>query len=415
MAAAAIPVSAVEKPASPWLRGPAWDSVWMLSALWLAPLVYWLSRGNDPRPTRLDMLYLVFSAGLWLAHRFGSFWVTYLTTAYRPLVRDERKRFVLIPLVIFAVTFAVILPKDGTLPWTRAQRVMGLVILDYLLVTYHFASQHFGALSLYRVRAGKSGGQWLRRMDRIYALAIGGALVIVAEIVAGTVFFIDVWIDPWLAPAWVAENAETIRTTGTVIIAGATLVMLALEAFSARRSLPRAAYVLGLGAMTAAAFQARTPFVFIVLWSSQHWIVATGLTLLIAQGEPAPEGRGWRGALHGIHRRPWAFLLVLAVVSAGLLPFFEVEAVDAKEMPYAERIFGSFAAALRTSAWVPLLVALGMATSFLHYWLDRSVYRMSDPRVREAARGLFVSTASVPARIEAPVERRPAAVGAGSA
>ena len=56
---------------------------------------------------------------------------------------------------------------------------------------------------------------------------------------------------------------------------------------------------------------------------------------------------------------------------------------------YAERIFGSFATALRTSAWVPALVALGLATAFLHYWLDRAVYRFSDPRVRQAARGLL--------------------------
>jgi hypothetical protein len=40
------------------------------------------------------------------------------------------------------------------------------------------------------------------------------------------------------------------------------------------------------------------------------------------------------------------------------------------------------------SSWVPVLVALGFATGFIHYLLDRSVYRMSDPKVRMAASGL---------------------------
>jgi hypothetical protein len=39
---------------------------------------------------------------------------------------------------------------------------------------------------------------------------------------------------------------------------------------------------------------------------------------------------------------------------------------------------------LRSSSWVPALVAAGFATGFVHYLLDRNVYRMSDPRVRSA-------------------------------
>ena len=38
---------------------------------------------------------------------------------------------------------------------------------------------------------------------------------------------------------------------------------------------------------------------------------------------------------------------------------------------------------------IPWLVALGFTTGFVHYLLDRAVYRMSDPEVRKAARGLL--------------------------
>ena len=82
-------------------------------------------------------------------------------------------------------------------------------------------------------------------------------------------------------------------------------------------------------------------------------------------------------------------MLFLAVVSILLLPLFEVEANRQAGAYYGDRIFGELATGLRTSSWVPMLVALGFATGFIHYLLDRSVYRMSNPEVRRAARGLL--------------------------
>jgi hypothetical protein len=38
---------------------------------------------------------------------------------------------------------------------------------------------------------------------------------------------------------------------------------------------------------------------------------------------------------------------------------------------------------------VPALLALGFATSFIHYVLERAAFRFSSPDVRQAARGLL--------------------------
>jgi TonB family protein len=77
------------------------------------------------------------------------------------------------------------------------------------------------------------------------------------------------------------------------------------------------------------------------------------------------------------------------LLSFVFLPIFEVEANSGTGTYYGDRIFGSLAVQLRTSTWLPGLLALGFATGFIHYLLDRSVYRMSDPRVRAAASGLI--------------------------
>jgi hypothetical protein len=55
---------------SPWVRGPGWDGFWMLSALWLAPAVVWLSRGYADREERaLDLLSFGLTALFWIGHR----------------------------------------------------------------------------------------------------------------------------------------------------------------------------------------------------------------------------------------------------------------------------------------------------------------------------------------------------------
>jgi len=85
----------------------------------------------------------------------------------------------------------------------------------------------------------------------------------------------------------------------------------------------------------------------------------------------------------------WALLLVLGMLSVLLLPVMEVEAIAADDTHYGDLIFGTLAIELRESEWVPALLALGFTTGFLHYWLDRAVFRFSRPEVRVAARGLL--------------------------
>ena len=341
-----------------------------------------------PRTVHSTLLYFGLTALFWIGHRLSSTYLAYCTEAYRPLLRAQPVRFVVLPLVVTAGCFAVILPPDAALPWSRAERLVALAILDYVFVTYHFAAQHFGALSLYRGRVGRGAcararGRW-----------------IVSSRWASAAFWCS-WRTSWPEPS-------PIRTAGS--IAGSfppgwsrRRTRSAPAPWSccwrrrprccwsscARRdwSLPRVLYVLGIAAMVALALRPRGLFLFLVLWTSQHWILATGLASLTPAGEPAPRRGAARRMLHGLNTRPWAILLLVVAASIVLLPLFEVEAgrQGAGAGYYGDRIFGAIATGLRTSSWVPALLALGFATGFVHYLLDRSVYRLSDPQVRAAA------------------------------
>jgi hypothetical protein len=297
-------------------------------------------------------------------------------------------RFVLAPLGIAAACFAILLPADEVMGFTRGERVVALVLLDYVFVTYHFAAQHFGVLCLYRMRSGRAASVWTRRVDQLFSLGVGGALIVLAEAIGELNVFQGEWL-AWLDRSWLEASAGWLRTGAAALVATAVVAMLILEARAPRPSLPRLLYAAGVAGMVACALYAERPFLFVVMWTAQHWLVATALATRVACAEPAPRESRLQGLLHAVNRRPWALLAVLSLLSVLLLPVMEVEAASAEGVSYGERLFGAFALALRESEWLPALLAVGFASGFLHYWLDRAVYRLADPGVRAAARGLL--------------------------
>ena len=389
-----------------WIRGPAWDLVWILNPLWLGPLVLVLARGHDDaRASPVDALFFSLTVALWFGHRISSAWLAYLTPAYRPLLASQRLRFVVVPILVVAACFAVLLAPERVLPLPFEERVLWLAILNYLMVTYHFAAQHYGLLSLYRARTGRASDAFARRLDRVFALAVGGGIVVVADALSGSIAFQDRWIDPLLGAAGADLLAGVVHDGGIGLVVLLALLVLGVELRSGRPSLPRLAYVASVAGMVLLALVARDPFLFVVVWSVQHWSAAMGLASLVAAGAEHADATRAQRWLAAINRRRWALLLVLAALSALLLPLLEVEAVS-DDYVYADRLVGDAAWWLRSSPFVPALLALGFATGFIHYLLDRAAFRFSSPEVRRAARGLLLHPRPAPSPPEAHASAR---------
>lgn len=381
--------------ATPWIRGPLWDGFWILSGLWLAPVLWWLSDGTEnPFTSPADRLYLVLTACFWIGHRVGSSYLAYCTSAYRPLVKAHRVRFVVVPVVVAVLVFLFVLLPESVLPVPRVTRLVGLAIADYVFVSYHFAAQHYGVMSLYRVRGGEARSPGTRRRDRLFALGVGGAIVIAAEVIIGHVAHQGDWLDPvlssWWDPdpyhAWWQVYERPLFLAGRGIVGVATVLMAAAALRAG--NLPRALYVTSVGALVWMAFRV-SPFLFIMAWTAQHWMVATGLATRVAAADPDPGPSRWYRFWHAVNRHPVAVVAVLAFVSALLLPVMEVEAANENEPSYAMRIVPDLMSWLTRTEVVPWLIALGFTTGFVHYLLDRAVYRLSDAGVRKAARGLL--------------------------
>ena len=372
-----------------WIESPAWDLLWILNPLWLVPLVLLLARGYaDARASLVDWLFFALTVPLWLGHRVSSAWLAYATPAYRPLLGAQRGRFVVAPLAIALGCFAVLLAPASVLPMPVTERAVWLAVLDYPFVSHHFAAQHFGLLSLYRLRAGRASDAVTRRVDRWFALVVGGGFVVLAVALAGSIAFQERWIDPLLGGFASEAIAHGLRAGGIFVVETLTVLMLMVEVRAQRPSPQRVGYVLGVSGMVLLALLAHDPFLFLVVWSVQHWSAAMGLSALAASKGAHESGPRWQQLLAPINRRGWAVLLVLAAVSMLLLPLLEVEAVT-DDYVYADRIFGAAAWWLRSSPFVPALLALGFASGFIHYLLDRAAFRFSLPEVRRAARGLL--------------------------
>lgn len=381
--------------AQPWVRGPAWDGFWILNGLWLAPLLWWLAGdATDPFASPADNVYLVITLLFWIGHRIGSSYLAYCTTAYRSLLREQPIRFVILPIVVAFAVFLYVLLPERVIPIDRFTRVFWLAVVDYVFVSYHFAAQHYGVMSLYRVRGQEPRSAGTRRIDRLYALGIGGLVVIGAEVIVGRVARQGEWLDPilsgWWDPdpyhAWWQVYETPLFWIGRSLVALAAILML-VGAFR-RRNLPRALYVLSVAAMVWMAFQV-SPLLFVMVWTANHWMVATGLASRVASGDPEPDTSRWYRFWHAVNRRPAAVVGVLALVSVLLVAPMEVEAASEDEPSYAMRFVPSVMHWLTQAEIVPWLVALGFTTGFVHYLLDRAVYRLSDPAVRKAAAGLL--------------------------
>ena len=166
---------------NPWLRSAGWDGFWMLSGIWL--LIPLLLCAN--RPGALQVMLIVGTALFWLSHRFATTYTAFCTPAYRDLVRMERVRFIVWPIIVALLTFAFMFAPNNLIQLDTWGKIQILGTIFFLYNSYHFGVQHYGVLSIYRIRSGQGHGGWLKGYERFYCIAVGAILVAIAQMCQG--------------------------------------------------------------------------------------------------------------------------------------------------------------------------------------------------------------------------------------
>ncbi|MBC8258687.1 MAG: hypothetical protein H8E38_06720 [SAR324 cluster bacterium] len=372
---------------SAWLRSPAWDAFWIHSGLWLTLLMFTVKSAAVQ-----EMFYAAGVFLFWISHRFSSFYLAWGTQAYRPLLKKQQWRFIYFPLLLILLVFAALFLPQTIIIIPVSERIIGLLLLDFCWGIHHFSAQHYGILRLYHHRWNPENAPSANQQERWYCWGVGGGLVFIAELLHGTSFLQEKNILPLLTADMLIEVLPMLLRFGTLIVIGTTYFMIQ-QAWKNESGWPRILYILGVGVLVSAAFQLE-PVQFLMLWTLQHWLVAVGLTAHMGSNDFPKKTNEVTVLLENKSghntKKAWLLVLIFCVFSIVLTPFFEIEAVSAGER-YSEQVLPMLMEWLNNSSWLRLLVGVGLASGFLHYFMDRAVYRFSDPETRTGAQRLLLA------------------------
>ena len=359
-------------PGTFWIQGFGWDLFWIFPGIWLFPLVLFL---DD-----LDPIYAVGVFLFWIGHRVSSLYLGWFSPSFRPLLHDQRQRFIFIPLAVLLLTGFWLMLPESLLPLPFSLRILSLAMLDYFWGIYHFAAQHFGMLRLYRHLDPGSEDVFEKNRDRWYCLGAAGALVIFAEVLHGTAILQEDWTGPILTSEVFGGQQQQLLQFGLIFSLCWFLFMFQRE-FRSGGSLPRLLYLLQLGVMVGAAF-VLDPFRFLVLWTLQHWMGAVGLVSFLGGNDISSRQTGGSSHSRILHiRSRVGVLILLCLVSLLMTPMMEIEALSA-DSAYSAQWWPEWWEWIQRQSWLPLVMVIGFSSGFIHYLMDRAVYRFSDPQTR---------------------------------
>ncbi len=371
-----------------WIKSIFWDIFWFHSGIWI-PLILIIFNHSFLS----EIFYAVGVFMFWIAHRFSSLYLAWGTKAFHTLRKNQPKRFIIFPiLIVLGVLILLFLIPDYLLPFSLLERILGLLLIDFVWGAHHFAAQHFGILRIYQNVLKKESSKFLKNQDRIFCWGIGGIMVIVAEIIHGTSFLQEKKLIPVNNSILLLDEILFLKILGTLVVFGSTFYMIK-NAILFKSGLPKILYYLGIGVMVITAFQI-DPFKFLMLWTLQHWMVSLGLAAHMAGndnlGNNVNHFVAYQKSSSFNFSKSFIVLLSMCSFSVIMTPFFEIEAVT-NDISYTEKIFPNLIEWLRESDLVIFIMALGIATGFLHYWMDRSVYRISDQETGKVAKRLIFS------------------------
>lgn len=385
---------------SAWIHSPRWDSFWILSGFWLSLLFLCLPL------TTAKPLVLTLTLALWIAHRLSSVYLALCVAEYRSVLRAKQGYFFGVPLVILGLLMAYLFCPPQILPLALLERFLLLALADYFFSLYHFAVQHYGVLSVYRGRLPH--GQRdpaLLKWDLGVCLMVSGLFTLVLDFLYGDLNPFGVFPTPADVFHGVPLGLVQIcLSLGVLIFWGLTLRLYLRK----KQGRGRMLYFSSLCLMSLVSFQL-DPFLYFALVQIQHWLVALGLTSLMAsqsQAESHIKGvslgarfiQSWYALWGQINRRAFAPLLVLILLSLGLTPLLEADYFILQGYQSVSLVMPGFLDPFRDSPWLTLFGGLAFFSSFLHYLYDRGVYRFSDPLTRQAALILLHGPSKTPDR-----------------
>ncbi len=377
-----------DRPDRVWLHSPAWDAFWMLPGLWFVPLLLlW-----EEMPHVLHLTWIVAVILLWVAHLVATTYTAFCMPVYRSLVREQRYRFLAWPALASLGTFSFLFAPATWVPFSLTTKIIVLATVVFFVQHGHAALQHYGVLSIYRIRAGQSPFSRFKRYEKAFAWTVGTGFIAVGQFWRGADFVRDTFIysvtDQFVQQGLLTQSLPIVQAVALPTITLLTLILLVGELKNGCPSLPKILYAIGMAVMSALAFSMH-PFAFFILWSVQHWMVSIGLAGHMAGN----NGRGflvsssaWYRFWARFNSRPAATVAVLFLIGVLVAPFFQY---PTHPELFPSLLFSSIVPALQHAGVIHFLVAAMYSVVFSHVIMDRAVFRFSDGATRRVTAPLI--------------------------
>ncbi|HET9220747.1 MAG TPA: hypothetical protein VFR18_27450 [Terriglobia bacterium] len=321
----------------------------------------------------------------WIGHRIASVYLAVCVREYREVLQARRRYFFAFPLCLLCLLGVFLLVPEEVMGLSLFRRFILLAFLDYFLSLYHFASQHYGVLSVYRGRlphGQRDSG--LLRWDWWVCIGVSGIFSIVFDYFNGQFDDFGIFDNAPLVSESTVDGLRTALALLVVVAWGLTMRKYAQK----RQGIARMLYFTTLCYMTIVSFYL-APVLYFFVVQTQHWLVSLGLTAHMATNsrfEPQKQSNAfWYGTWAWINARALGPLSVLVLLSICLTPILEADYFITNGFDRETLTVQGFLIQFEDTVWIYVFGGVAIFTAFVHYIYDRGVFRFSDPLIRKAA------------------------------
>ncbi len=383
------------------MRSRAYDLFFMHAGLWTMAIILPLAGTDALKPFHFTLGVL-----FWIGHRFATAYLAFCQQAYQELLVEQRTRFITVPLALTVLVFVVLCIPQSILPVPILYRVLPFAVLDFAWEFYHFTMQHYGVLSVYRIRAEQDPADVVeKRYEKFFCYVVFGA-GIPAAVVFHSLQYLSSNNADFMVPGWAIQ---AFRFLALAVVVAFTARMVIKELSVTKSSTPKVMYLISVGVPVALALTMSSMAPALLILAIQHWLVAVGISAHMAAGKgPARAApNAWYRFWGVVNRSPVRVLVLMSIVSAVLAPIMEFSDVERRwavkafrgmfdpsagqrSYVYWGELYMDWFSGLGEHTVLMVFVAMGFSFGYVHYLMDRNIFRFSNAATRRSSLPLLL-------------------------
>ena len=357
-----------------WIRGPGWDICFVFSGLWVVGLMAFAELFVSGAVKLAAVILAVGNLVFWAGHNLSPIMMAWSDGPLRNHMLKRRWLFIGFPLALMVLAISLELIRGGPVRWSY------LFFFVYLAWnSWHFGSQHFGILTLYRRRVRPTDDR-TRFWDSLYCRGLFCFVLPLAWFSQGL----------FLGPLFqVLPRPEALPGAKWAVVSLcllSVLLMIFRELWQNARSFQRIFYLVLVAIQPLLAATVH-PLIHFALYTSTHYllVMAMASTLFSSQKKNVfclpqkwrlPGFPSGNAVVHFVSLIVWSPLFYFLIY--GQRPRFGMEAFHRAALQWGDAVpFLSWLLAPRgiSAESAAVLTGLYYGLALTHFFYDRFVYK----------------------------------------